>query len=261
MLSKRILYKKYQMKPTNYKKRFAFIGLFLLISCTAVAQDADSKFKSIHQQYYGKWPKTITFVQKTVMYRFDTVFRTQTWYEAGIFPDLFRIDLGDPKDGNAIIYRGDSSYNFRKFKKLNPIVSPNILVYLLGGMFFQTTDQVNQKLKKDGFDLSKSYKTTWKGRETYVFGVDKADSTKSQLWYDVKNRYLVRMIEQKERSRMECHFENHQKIGNIWHEGEVKIFVNNKLVQTESYSDFRINVDLNPDFFNPDKFGSWHWRK
>jgi hypothetical protein len=248
------------MKPTSNKITSAFIGLFLIIASNVVAQDASPKFKAIHQQYYGKWPKTITFVQKTTMYRADTIFRSQIWYEAGIFPNFFRIDLGDPKDGNAIIYRGDSTYNFRKSKKLNPIVSPNILVYLLGGMFFETTDQVNQKLKKDGFDLSKTYKTTWKGRDVDVFGVDKADSTKSQLWYDVKNHYLVRMIEQRETSRLECHFENHQKIENIWHEGDVKIFVNNKLVQTENYNDFRINVPLNPDFFNPDKFGSWHWR-
>ncbi len=248
------------MKSIPNLKNLAFLGLLLSTSFIALAQNVSPKFKVIHQQYYGKWPKTITFVQKTVMYRADTIFRKQTWYEAGIFPHLFRIDFGDPKDGNAVIYRGDSTYNFRKSQKLNPIISPNILVYLLGGMFFESTEQVNQKLKSDGFDLSKTYKTKWKGREVNVFGVDKADSTKSQLWYDGKNHYLVRMIEQKERSRMECHFENHQKIENIWHEGDVKIFVNNKLIQTENYNDFRINVPLNPDFFNPDKFGSWHWR-
>jgi len=239
------------------KTKSCFIILFALAS-SAFAQ-ITPKFKEIHHQFYGQWPKTITFNQKTGFYRADTLTRSQIWYEAGIFPNLFRIDLGDPKDGNAIIYRGDTTYNFRQSKKLKPAVNPNILVYLLGGMYFETVDQVNQKLAKDGFDLSKGFKSTWKGKEVDIIGVASADTTKSQLWYDAKNHYLVRMIQQNEKSRLECQFEDHQKIGKIWHEGNVKIFVNDKLVQTEEYHDFKINVALKPEFFDPEKFGSWHW--
>lgn len=236
------------------------LTLLCILGCTnALAQSVHPNFVALHGKFYGKWPKTISFTQKTEMYRADTVFRTQTWYEAGIFPNLFRIDLGDPKDGNAMVYRGDSTYHFRKTKLVRAGVEPNILVYLLGGMFFESADQVAQKLKKDGFDLSKSFKSKWKGTDVVVFGTEKADSTKSQLWYDVKNNYLVKMVQQTEKSRLECDFENHQKIGNIWHEGNVKIFVNHKLVQTEQYSNFKINVTLKPEFFEPTRFGSWHW--
>ncbi len=245
----------------NCKKSQLLFILLVGLSITAAAQNINAKFKAIHQQFYGKWPKTITFVQKTNTYRADTLFRTQTWYEAGIFPHLFRIDLGNPKDGNAIIYRGDSTYNFRKFQKLKPNVDPNILVYLLGGMFFENLEQVNKKLTAASFDLSKAHKSTWKGREIDIFGTATADTTVSQLWYDSKNHYLVRMIQQQPKMRLECQFENHQQVGKMWHEGKVKIYIQNKLVQTEEYSDFKINVALNPDFFNPDKFGSWHWMK
>ncbi|WP_316771374.1 hypothetical protein [Pedobacter frigiditerrae] len=244
----------------NLKTKSCFTLLLLMLAVSAVAQTS-SKLKEIHQQFYGKWPKTITFVQKTSMLRADTVFRTQTWYEAGIFPNLFRIDLGDIKDGNAIIYRGDSTYNIRKFKKVQAVIDPNILVYLLGGMYFETLEQVNKKLTDQGFDLTKAHKSKWKGRAIDIIGTSVADTTVSQLWYDSKNHYLVRMIQQRPKSRLECQFENHQQIGKMWHEGNVKIYVQNKLVQTEKYSDFKINVELNPDFFNPDKFGSWHWMK
>ncbi len=232
---------------------------FTIIYLTVAAQTLHPKLEAIHKQLYGKYPKTISFIQKTEMYRADTVFRRQTWYEAGIFPSLFRIDFGEPKEGNSVIYRGDSTYNFRKSQKMKPNVSPNILVYLIGGMYFDKPDEVAQKLSKDGFDASKNYKTTWKGKPVEVFGVSAADSTKSQLWFDAKDHYMVRMIQQSEKSRLECHFENHQKTGNIWHESFVKIFSNNKLVQTEAYSNFKINVPLEADFFNPDKYGSWHW--
>ena len=245
----------------SFFKHLVIFALFLLCYSSVSAQALHPKFVDIHKEFYGQWPKTITFVQKTDMYRADTVFRTQTWYEAGIFPNLFRIDFGGPKEGNAVIYRGDSTYNFRKAKMLKANVDPNILVYLLGGMYFETADQVNQKLKLEGFDLSKSYQSKWNNRDVEIFGTTQADTTKSQLWYDAKNHYLVRMIQQKEKSRLECHFKNHQKVGKIWHEDNVKIFVNNKLVQTEGYSDFKIDATLNPDFFNPAKFGSWHWLK
>ncbi|TKC05371.1 hypothetical protein FA048_16715 [Pedobacter polaris] len=243
------------------KSKYLAIALLLTITTPLVAQTINIKFKEIHNQFYGKWPKTITFVQKTNMYRADSLFKSQTWYEASIFPNLFRIDLGDIKDGNAIIYRGDSTYNFRKFQKMKPNVDPNILVYLLGGMYFESLEQVNKKLSIEGFDLSKAHKSNWKGRGIDIIGTTTADTTVSQLWYDSKDHYLVRMIQQKPKMRLECQFENHQKTGKIWHEGSVKIFVQNKLVQTEEYSDFKINVALNPDFFNPDKFGSWHWMK
>lgn len=249
-----------QMMKPNLKTISTTLLLSVAFAITTIAQ-TDKKFKEIHQQFYGQWPKTITFVQKTAMYRADTVFRTQTWYEAGIFPNLFRIDLGDIKDGNAIIYRGDSTYNIRKFLKLKPMVDQNILVYLLGGMYFETLDQVTQKLTAQGFDVSKAHKSKWKGRDIDIIGTATADTTVSQLWYDAKNHYLVRMIQQKPKSRLECQFENHQQIGKMWHETNVKIYVQNKLVQTEEYSDFKTNVALNPDFFNPDKFGSWHWMK
>lgn len=245
------------MKVLN--KHLALLAFGLLCYASISAQGLHPKLAAIHKEFYGQWPKTITFTQKTDMYRADTVFKTQTWYEAGIFPNFFRIDLGDPKEGNAMIYRGDSTYIFRKSKLLRATVDPNILVYLLGGMYFETAAQVAQHLQKEGFDLSKNYITKWNNRAVEVFGTAKPDSTKSQLWYDVKNHYLVRMIQQSEKSRLECHFENHQKVGKVWHEGNVKIFVNNKLVQTEAYSNFKINMALKSEFFDPNHFGSWHW--
>lgn len=249
------------MKTFLLFKKIIVIAICNIACLTVTAQTLHPKLAQIHKKYYGQFPKTISFTQKTTMYRADTIFRTQTWYEAGLFPNLFRIDLGDPKEGNSIIYRGDSTYNFRKSVKMKPTVNPNILVYLLGGMYFETQNEVAQKLAKEGFDLGKSYKTLWKGKPVDIFGVDHADSTKSQLWFDSTNQYLVRMIQQKEKSRLECQFENHQKMGKVWHETHVKIYSDNKLVQTEDYSNFKGDIELDPNFFNPDKYGTWHWLK
>lgn len=249
------------MSKLQRTRLFCTVMPLIFLGINLHAQTLNPKFKEIHQKFYGKWPKTITFIQKTGFYKADTLNRTQTWYEAGIFPRLFRIDFGDPKEGNGVIYRGDTAYSFRQGQKPKPVVNPNILVYLLGGMYYDTADQAFKKLGADGFDLSKTYQTTWNGRTATAFGVASADSTKSQLWFDAKDHYLVRMIQQKEKSRLECHFAKHQLINKIWHETEIKIFLNGKIYQTEEYHDFKTNVTLNPDFFDPDKYGSWHWLK
>lgn len=240
---------------------FCIVMPLIFLAINTEAQTLSEDFKEIHQKFYGKWPKTITFIQKTGFYKADTLNRTQTWYEAGIFPRLFRIDFGEPKDGNSVIYRGDTAYNFRQMQAVKPVVNPNILIYLLGGMYYDKVDEVFKKLGNDGFDLSKSYQAVWNGRQALVFGVASADSSKSQLWFDAKDHYLVRMIQQKEKSRLECHFAKHQQINKIWHETEIKIFANNKLIQTEEYHDFKTNVPLQESFFDPAKYGSWHWLK
>ncbi|MEE1945809.1 hypothetical protein VRU48_11875 [Pedobacter sp. KR3-3] len=249
------------MSKLQRTRLFCVIMALIFGAFNTGAQTLSKDFREIHQKFYGKWPKTITFTQQTGFYKADTLNRTQTWYEAGIFPRLFRIDFGEPKEGNSVIYRGDTAYNFRQGKASQPVVNPNILIYLLGGMYYDKADEVFKKLGADGFDLSKSYRTIWNGHATIVFGTASADSSKSQLWFDAKDHYLVRMIQQKEKSRLECHFAKHQLINKIWHETEIKIFANNKLVQTEAYHDFKTNVPLTEAFFEPTKYGTWHWLK
>lgn len=249
------------MQKQIHHLKVAVTICLVFLSLGIFAQSVHPKLALVHKQYYLRFPKTISFTQQTEIYRADTVFRRQTWYEAGQFPNLFRIDFGHPREGNAVIFRGDSTYNFSKGKLMKPSISPNILIYLLGGMYFEPLEQVSQKLTKKGFDVSKGYSATWKGRAVDIVGVSTPDSTKSQLWFDAKEHYLVRMVEQRDISRLECQFEGHQKTDKVWHETFVKIYSNNKLVQTEAYSNFRTNVTLQPSFFDPNSYGTWHWLK
>lgn len=248
------------MKISTFYK-VAIICVLNLLSFAASAQKVHPKFAQIHARYYQRYPKTISFIQQTELLRADTVYRRQTWYEAGLFPNLFRIDFGHPKDGNSVIFHGDSTYNFRNGKQLKPSINPNILIYLLGGMYFEPLQKVQEKLNKDGFDIGKSYLTNWEGKPVVVFGVSEADSTKSQLWFDARELFLVKLIQQRENSTLACHFQRHEKTGGVWHETFVKIFSNGKLVQTEAYGNFKTNVVLEPSFFDPNAYGKWHWFK
>jgi len=238
---------------SKLKYQLAVILVAVLISNLANAQTNSSKLSEIHGAYYGKWYKTITFEQQTNFYRNDSLKLKQTWKEAGKFPDLFRIDFGNPEMGNGLIFRGDSAYRYRKGKVVSASIDPNILIYLLGGIYYDKLDIAKQRLTKSGFDVNKFDQRKWKDRDVYVVGANSGDSTSNQLWYDAKNLYLVRMIRKEDGRDMDVHFEGHEQIGKIWHENFVRVIANGKLVQEEIYSNFKSDVPLNDDIFDPKK--------
>jgi len=58
---------------------------------------------------------------------------------------------------------------------------------------------------------------------------------------------------------LEVKFEDHRKLGNGWMETKVTVLINDQLYMTEHYSKVRTQSTLNPDIFNPKKFGKAHW--
>jgi outer membrane lipoprotein-sorting protein len=213
--------------------------------------------KMMHDRYAGKWYRTLTFNQKTEMYRNDSLQQTQTWYEALIFPDKFRIDFGPSDSGNSVIYKGDSVFIFRNRELRARRKDANDLTFLLGGMYFYRFDQAVSKMKELGFDLNQSHEDIWKGRPVYVIGAGKGNDTSNQLWIDKENLYLVRMLTLTETRKEEGLFENHIKLGGGWTETRVVFYINGKLVQVETYHDCKANPELDPAIFEPDKLRNW----
>src|ERR1044071_7153344 len=67
--------------------------------------------------YAGKWYHTLRFAQKTTIRRQSGTDTVQTWYESlRHTPESgtrLRIDIGNPADGNGVLYTADSTYVFR----------------------------------------------------------------------------------------------------------------------------------------------------
>jgi hypothetical protein len=221
--------------------------------------DGESVLKKMHNQYAGKWYRTFTFNQTTEVYRNDSLLRTQTWYEAISFPDKFRIDFGNVDSGNAAIFKGDSSYNFRRGKLLRVRKDANDLTFLLGGMYFYPFSEVVNKTKELGYDLSKSYENTWKGKP--VIGATVDGEKVNQLWIDKTNLILVRMIKYENGKKEEGLFEDQVKMGGGWTETKAIFYFDDKLAQRELYHDMKANPVLDNRLFDPTAFGQWHWMK
>jgi len=141
----------------NFVFRNLCLAIFFLISKGAFSQSGEDLVRKMHAKYFGRWYRTITFVQTTEIYRNDSLIRTSTWYEAAHFPYQFRIDLGDPKDGNAVIYLEDSTYRFQNNNLRSVTAGTNPFTFLLGGMYAVPLDSALFKFKHQGYDLSKMY--------------------------------------------------------------------------------------------------------
>lgn len=210
--------------------------------------------KKMHDRYAGKWYKTLTFNQTTEIYHNDSLVRSETWYENIKFPNDFRIDFGNPDSGNAVIYKNDSSYLFRRGHKVNVRPDANDLLFLLGGMYFYGFDEVTAKMKSFGYNLGKFHEDTWKGKDVYVIGAGKGEDSANQLWIEKQNYSPVRMLKYEDKNKEEAYFENHVKLSGGFTETLVHFFINDKLVQVEKYHDLKADVEINPAIFDPVNF-------
>ena len=215
--------------------------------------------KKMHNRYAGKWYHSFTFSQTTEVYRNDSLRRTQTWYEFIRFPERFRMDFGPADSGNAAIFRRDSCYRFRNGKLLSTTINNNEgLIFLLGGMFFYPLDKAEKIFDSLNYDLQKAHENVWKGRPVYVIGAGKDEDNVNQLWVDKEYLYPVRMIKIDPQSRLEALFDDWKPMGGGWLETKCSFFVNGKLAQVETYHDYKTNVTLDDEIFDPANLARSH---
>ncbi len=254
------------MKRKNYlglkekmKKIVSFAGLLFMILIIFSFKNSDpitgeKILLKMHNRFAGKWYKTFTFTQKTESYINDSLIKTATWHEAIVFPDYFRISFGKMKEGNAVIFVKDSSFNFSKGKLVRKELRGEDLTFLLGGMYFYPLDTVFTKMHKEGYDINKAHESTWKGKKYFVLGSQNDEEKTNQLWIDKEKLFVKRFIKYNSSGKEEGLFGDHVKIGKAWSETSCSFFVNDKLIQKESYYDCIANKSVNLGLFDPYNF-------
>ena len=217
--------------------------------------------------YAGKWFKNVTFVQQTVQTRPSGVVDTSTWYEALKSPDRLRIDFGDPKNGNGVIYTADSLYVVRSDTIARTVASGNPFLPFVAGVYAQPLDTTLRQIGVYKFDLTKLYTTTWEGRAVYVAGAQAATDTMApQFWVDKERLVVVRMLVALNPNAptdvVDIRLNDYRPVAGGWLAVQVAIMRGGKVIQKEDYSDWRGNVDLPDDFFVAQKWGKVpHWHR
>ncbi len=232
------------------RKIIAGLFIFAFPSFMIPHHGSTDVLRKMYDRFQNKWYKTLSFNQTTEIYRNDSLQRSQVWYENIKFPGQFRIDFGSPDSGNAVVFKNDSSYIFRKFQKADVRLYDNDLLFLLGGIYFYPFEQVVSKMRNYGYDLDKYHEDTWKGKEVYVIGAEKGEDSVNQIWIDKENYSLLRYIKQDGKNREEGLFENHIPLEGGFTETLVHFYINNKLVQVEKYHDLKANQLLDDAIFN-----------
>jgi hypothetical protein len=217
----------------------------------SIRNTGEGVLKLMYARYAGKWHKALTFKQTTERFRNDSLRSTQTWRESMQYPDKLRIDIEPVANGNSIFFRGDSTYRVQGGVLKSAVKQENDLMFLLGGMYSYPIEKTMDKLKALGYDVTKAYEDTWKDKSVYVIGAAGKDEKVGQLWIDKTNLYLVRMIEYNKGSKTEAVFDDHLELDGAWTETKVHFYINDKLLQVESYFDCKTVPAIDARFFDP----------
>jgi hypothetical protein len=219
----------------------------------------------MHDAYDGKWPRTITFVQKTTITRPNGVVDTATWYEALRSPDRLRIDFGDPSKGNGALYTADSLYVVRAGKITRTVGSGNPFLPFVAGVYDQPVETTLRQLAPYKFDLTRIRADTWQGLPVFVVGAaSPADLESPQFWIDrdrlIAVRFLVKLSPAPDAKPNDIRLEGYVPVGGGWLATHVAIMEGGVVRQAEDYSDWKGDVGLPGDFFVAEKWSEVpHW--
>jgi len=228
----------------------------VLAACLVGGGDVQSQSPSAGEKvirdavsmYAGKWFETVTFVQKTTF----GDGRVETWYESLRLPGQLRIDFTPMSAGRAAIFRNDSLYGYGQgtLRAARPRTHP--LLIALYDLHVRPPEQTSQRLSEAGFDLTKSYRTKWKGSDVVVIGALEGDTVSNQVWLELWRMLAVRVIERgPQGSLLDTHVGGYTAVGNYWHEREVITYRNGALDVKEEYTEVRVNALLPPEVFAP----------
>jgi hypothetical protein len=101
-----------------------------------------------------------------------------------------------------------------------------------------------------GYDLSKFYEND----SVYVIGAGNADEKSNQFWVDKKKLVVVRFISYSHGEKEEGVFSGHKQFGDSWSETYCEFYINDKLVQKETYYDCQANGTIDLKIFDPHHF-------
>lgn len=213
-------------------------------------------------KYHGHL-REFTFIQETIRFTENgTPQDSSTWYEAIRYPKDFRIDFGNPENGNANINRNDSIYVYRGNKLVH--TGPEIQEFLIleGGLFYYSTEETIERLEGLGIDTSLFYKSEYGGKLIYILGANPEDLSKPQIWLDANELYVVRRFSRGKQGELyEVKYDDIKNFDGHWIETWIEFYVDGKLIQTERYNNIDVNPNLNDSVFDPNTFGTYYWFK
>ena len=219
--------------------------------------------EAMRARYAGKWYTTLTFKQRTSRLLPTGKWSVQTWWEAMKLPGKLRIDFDPVSAGNGVLYARDSQFVVQNGRSLRGDPGINPLLLLGFDVYTAPLTYTTTRLRREGFDLTRVWETTFQGRPVIVVGARRGDYDRKQFWVDAERLVFVRMLEPTPRDTtkmQDIRFVNYERRGNGWIAPRVEIWSEQKLVFYEDYEDVRVDVPLDDALFVPSRWKTArHW--
>jgi outer membrane lipoprotein-sorting protein len=233
--------------------------LFAVCSVAASAQNsAEQLITKMHDRYQNSWYRTLTFEQQSITHKPDGTTSTELWHEAMLVPGKLRIDFGDPKNGNGVLFANNRQYVYKSGKLANDKDRIHPLLVLGFDVYGQPVATTLQQLKDLHIDLATTHEEKFEGRSVVVVGAKSGDTTSPQFWIDKERLYFVRLLQPDDKdpkTTEDIRFDDYKKVsGGGWVAEHVAVYSEGKLVFEEKYSDVKVNPTLKNDLFDPQHF-------
>ncbi len=243
---------------------FPVIFLNLHVVCAQDVRDGTDLLRGMHDRYAKSWYQTLTFDQKSTTYNADGSTKVETWHEAALIPGKLRIDIGNPADNNGFLLVDGTVTSFQAGKEAGSRPFINMLLVLGFDVYRQPPEATASVIKGEGYDLTRIHEETWEGRPVYVVGADKGDLKKKQFWVDKNRMLFVRVLEPERQDAtkfQDIRFEDYQPLADVWLAERVEVYVDEKKVFSEEYSNVQANPKLDAGTFDPKQFTTTHWER
>jgi len=222
----------------------------ILAGQTPLPTNGTAVLERMRAAYDGKWYHTLTFAQKTTTFGKDGTKRIQSWRESlrhTAAGTQLRIDVGDPANGNGMLYTADSSWRFAGGKLASHNADGNAFLPMIEGVYVQPVAKTVAELAPTRVDLSKVRAGTWMTKPVWIVGATSAsDTTSPQFWVEVDRQVVVRMIVQFSAGGdpYDVHLDDYVKAGGGMLATKITMSVKGTPVQIEDYADWRVDVPI-----------------
>ncbi|HEY0900314.1 MAG TPA: hypothetical protein VGD90_13340 [Sphingobacteriaceae bacterium] len=236
------------------------LASFCLLSFTGKPVPGEEIITAMHKKWNGRWYENFAFEQKAIFFKDKKVVKEEVWQEILTSPGKLHIRFNGFETGNGAIYNNDSVYQYKSGVLQGKRRETNFLALLGFDVYFYKPQETLNRLKEMGFDLTKSYKTSFKNTPVIVVGTnDPSDLTSSQFWVDTKRFLVLRAVKNTAGQVRDVHFNNYQQIEKNWVATEMVFTNGTDTVFVEEYFNMKFPKKVANSTYDPARFKEAKW--
>ncbi len=218
-----------------------------------VRPDGRTVIKAMNDRYGGKWYMSLSFKQNTVFISQTGRETKQVWNEYIVLPGRLRIDYLPLTTKSGVLYTDGAMYSFTNGKQQPPQPGWNPLLTLMGDVYTQVPDTTAWQLDSLGFDLKVARRDTVDGKEMWIVGAPKGDSTSSQFWVDADSLLVRRIVTRDTRGPRpvvsDTRFQNYRNVGGFPIAFAMRFYRDGRLYFKEDYFSVKVGDTLPVELF------------